>query len=138
MESVTKTFGVIHLTLAAAFGIQFVASPLYDSVTVWLVLDWFVAVGVITGVVFSYIRWISTRHFDHGERVGSGLMLIGSVAVFLMFFEQWFTTRLFPLDNEAWVGDRINLWWQVVTVAFVLVSTQVGAHLLGIGGGTED
>ena len=138
MESVSKTFGVIHLALAAAFGIQFVASPLYDSVTVWLVLDWFVAVGVITGVVFSYIRWMNARQSDHGERVGSGFMLIGSVAVFLMFYEQWFTTRLFPLDNEAWVEDRINLWWQVVTVAFVLVSTQVGGHLLGIGGRAED
>lgn len=138
MEAVKKTFGVIHLLLAAAFGVQFVAAPLYDSVAVWLVLDWLVAVGVVTGVVFSNMRWVNARQSDHGERIGSGVMLVGSVAVLLMFFEQWFTTRLFPVDNEAWVEDRINLWWQVVTVAFVVISTQVGAHLLGIWRLTKD
>ena len=139
LETVKKTFGVIHLALATMFGVHFVVAPLYDSVTswdpvsVWLVLDWLVAVGVITGVVFSYMRWMSARHADFGERLGSGAMMIGAVAVLLMFFEQWFTTRLFPLDNDAWVEDRINLWWQVVTVAFVVVSGQIGVYLLGIG-----
>lgn len=144
MEAVKKTFGVIHLALAAMFGVHFVVAPLYDSVTpwdpvtVWLVLDWLVAVGVVAGVVFSYMRWTSARRANFSERLGSGAMMVGAVVMLLTFFEQWFTTRLFPLDDTGWVEDRINLWWQVVTVAFVIVSGQIGVYLLGIGARRDD
>ena len=133
MEAVKKLFGVIHLVLAIVVGVQFVVAPLYDSVQVWEILNWFMAVGVVAGVVFSYMRWTSAKESDHGERVGSGAMIIGAIAVLLLFFEQWFATRLFPIDNVAWIEDRINLWWQVVDVIFVIVSGEIGMYLLGIG-----
>lgn len=133
MEAVKKLFGVIHLVLAIVVGVQFVVAPLYDSVQVWEILNWFMAVGVVAGVIFSYMRWTSAKESDHGERVGSGAMIIGAIAVLLLFFEQWFATRLFPIDNVAWIEDRINLWWQVVDVIFVIVSGEIGMYLLGIG-----
>ena len=139
MEAVKKIFGVIHLVLAVVVGVQFVVAPLYDdSVPVWEILNWLMAVGVIAGVIFSYTRWTSAKESDHGERVGSGAMLIGAVAVLLLFFEQWFATRLFPIEPDAWVEDRINLWWQVVNVIFVIVSGEIGMYLLGIGHHSDD
>lgn len=138
MEAVKKVFGVIHFVLAIVVGVQFVVSPLYDAVPVWEILNWGMAIGVIAGVIFSYMRWTSARESDHGERVGSGAMLIGAVAVLLLFFEQWFATRLFPLDDAGWVTDRINLWWQVVNVIFVIVSGEIGMYLLGIGHHSDD
>ena len=138
MEAVKKIFGVIHLVLAVVVGVQFIVAPLYDSVPVWEILNWLMAVGVIAGVIFSYMRWTSAKESDHGERVGSGAMIIGAIAVLLLFFEQWFATRLFPIDDPAWVADRINLWWQVVNVIFVIVSGEIGMYLLGIGHHSDD
>lgn len=138
MEAVKKLFGVTHLVLAVVVGVQFVVAPLYDSVPVWEILNWLMAVGVIAGVIFSYMRWTSAKESDHGERVGSGAMIIGAIAVLLLFFEQWFATRLFPIDDPAWVADRINLWWQVVNVIFVIVSGEIGMYLLGIGHHSDD
>ena len=138
MEAVKKIFGVIHLVLAVVVGVQFVVAPLYDSVAVWEILNWLMAVGVVAGVIFSYMRWTSAKESDHGERVGSGAMMIGAIAVLMLFFEQWFATRLFPIENTTWLEDRINLWWQVVDVIFVIVSGEIGMYLLGIGHHSDD
>lgn len=139
MEAVKRIFGAVHLVLAVVIGVQFIVAPLYDAVPVWEILNWLMAVGVIAGVIFSYMRWTSAKASDHGERVGSGAMLIGAIAVLLLFFEQWFTTRIFSSNgDEALILDRINLWWQVVNVIFVIVSGEIGMWLLGIGHHSDD
>lgn len=139
MEAVKRIFGAVHIVLAVVVGVQFIVAPLYDAVPVWEILNWLMAIGVIAGVVFSYIRWTSAKASDHGERVGSGAMLIGAIAVLLLFFEQWFTTRLFASSgDDALILDRINLWWQVVNVIFVIVSGEIGMWLLGIGHHSDD
>lgn len=134
LEALRRIFGVAHLVLAVAVGIHLLVGPLYESTQVWKVLDWFIAIGVIAAVASAYIRWTGTKSLDHGERIGSGAMLIGAVALLLWFFEQWFTTRLFTENGDAaLISDRINLWWQFVTMLFVIVSGEVGMWLLGIG-----
>ncbi len=139
MEAVKRIFGAVHIVLAVVVGVQFIVAPLYDAVPVWEILNWLMAIGVIAGVVFSYMRWTSAKASDHGERVGSGAMLIGAIAVLLLFFEQWFTTRLFASNgDDALILDRINLWWQVVNVIFVIVSGEIGMWLLGIGHHSDD
>ena len=139
MEAVKRIFGAVHLVLAVVIGVQFIVAPLYDAVPVWEILNWLMAIGVIAGVIFSYMRWTSAKASDHGERVGSGAMLIGAIAVLLLFFEQWFTTRIFSSNGDAaMIADRINLWWQVVNVIFVIVSGEIGMWLLGIGHHSDD
>lgn len=139
MEAVKRIFGAVHLVLAVVIGVQFIVAPLYDAVPVWEILNWLMAIGVIAGVIFSYMRWTSAKASDHGERVGSGAMLIGAIAVLLLFFEQWFTTRIFSSNGDAaMIADRINLWWQVVNVVFVIVSGEIGMWLLGIGHHSDD
>lgn len=139
MEAIKRIFGAVHLVLAVVVGVQFIVAPLYDAVPVWEILNWLMAVGVIAGVVFSYMRWTGAKASDHGERVGSGAMLIGAIAVLLLFFEQWFTTRLFASNgDDGLILDRINLWWQVVNVIFVIVSGEIGMWLLGIGHHSDD
>ena len=139
MEAVKRIFGAVHIVLAVVVGVQFIVAPLYDAVPVWEILNWLMGIGVIAGVVFSYMRWTSAKASDHGERVGSGAMLIGAIAVLLLFFEQWFTTRLFASNgDDALILDRINLWWQVVNVIFVIVSGEIGMWLLGIGHHSDD
>lgn len=134
LEALKRMFGVAHLVLAVAVGIHLLVGPLYESTQVWKALDWFIATGVIAAVAFAYIRWTGTMSSDHGKRIGSGAMLIGAVALLLWFFEQWFTTRLFTENGDAaLISDRINLWWQFVTMLFVIVSGDVGMWLLGIG-----
>ena len=55
--------------LALAVAIQFVASWFYDqdvSNDVWAFLNWFMAIGVIAAVAFSYERWRGTDASDAG------------------------------------------------------------------------
>ena len=63
MDSTHRSFGWIHAVLALAVAIQFVASWFYDqdvSNDVWAILNYFMAIGVIAAVAFSYERWRGT------------------------------------------------------------------------------
>ena len=60
MEAVRRCFGLFHVAIAAAVAVQALASETYDaelSSAVWLVLNWLMAVAVVTAGAFSYMRW---------------------------------------------------------------------------------
>lgn len=96
MESARHWLGFFHVAMAAAVAVQVLVSGTYDadlSDTVWLVLNWLMAVAVITAVVFSYRRWRGTDTSARGTRVLPGVMLVASILLLVLYFEQWHHRR---------------------------------------------
>ena len=93
MDLVRRAFGYIHIILGLTVAVQFLASEIYDGDAVgqvWDVLNYFMAIGAIAALVFSYLRVRDADGSDIKEWVASSAMLIASAALFLLYFEQWF------------------------------------------------
>ena len=55
----------------------------------WETLNYFMAVGAIAALIFSYLRARDADKLDLQEWIASSAMLIASSVLFLMYFEQW-------------------------------------------------
>lgn len=135
MDSVKRVFGYIHIILGAVVGLQFLASEIYSddaSGDVWTVLNYFMAVGVIAALVFSYLRARDADGSDLKEWIASSAMLIASAALFLMYIEQWFAWELFVDEGDG--GDFRSMVWILVDVSFPIVNIIVGRYLLRASG----
>lgn len=136
MDAIRRIFGYVHIVLGVAIALQFLASEMYDDdlvIEVWDVLDYFMAIGAIGALVFSYLRSRSVESSDVREWVASTSMLIAAGALFLLFFEQWFAWEIFrDADDEP--GDFRGLLWVMIDVLFVVVNIVVGRYLLRSAG----
>lgn len=130
MSIIKRVFGYIHVLLALAVGIQSVISSTYDqSGDVWGVLNYLMAIGVIAALFFSFVRWRDADSADWKESMTAGVMLMASVALFILFFEQWFGAELFAPDDSA-RSDYRSFIWVANNVMFFVVSGIVGLTLL--------
>ena len=134
MAMIKMVFGYVHIVLGLAVALQFLASDMYSgdaSGDVWDILNYFMAVGAVAALVFSYLRVRDADNSDVKEWVASSAMLIASAALFLMFFEQWFAWTVFTdADAEPWNDDFRSMVWIIVDVSFPIVNIIVGRYLL--------
>ena len=129
MGSAKRCFGLFHVAMAAAVATQALTSESYDaelSNTVWLVLNWLMAVAVITALVFSYQRWRSADAAASAW-ISSRVLLIACALLMMLYFEHW--------SSEFGVGaDGLSLFrrsmWLFIDTLFVLVNVTVGKRLL--------
>ena len=129
MGSAKRCFGLFHVAMAAAVAAQALTSESYDAElfnTVWLVLNWLMAVAVITALVFSYQRWRSADAAASAW-ISSRVLLIACALLMVLYFEQW--------SSEFGVGaDGLSLFrrsmWLFIDTLFVLVNVTVGKRLL--------
>ena len=139
MDLVRRAFGYIHIILGLAVAVQFLASEIYDGDAVgqvWDVLNYFMAIGAIAALVFSYLRVRDADGSDIKEWVASSAMLIASAALFLLYFEQWFAWTVFK-DAGDELGEMRSLVWIVIDVMFPIVNIIVGSYLLRSSGATS-
>ncbi|MYA59525.1 MAG: hypothetical protein F4X40_03050 [Chloroflexi bacterium] len=132
MDLVRRAFGYIHIILGLAVAVQFLASEIYagDAVgQVWDILNYFMAIGAIAALVFSYLRVRDADGSDIKEWIASSAMLIASAALFLLYFEQWFAWTVFK-DAGDELGEARSLGWIVIDVMFPIVNIIVGSYLL--------
>lgn len=140
MDLVKRAFGYIHIILGLAVAVQFLASEIYDGDAVgqvWDILNYFMAIGVIAALVFSYLRSREADRSDMSEWIASSVMLIASAALFLLYFEQWFAWTVFK-DAGDELGDSRSLVWIIIDVMFPIVNIIVGSYLLRSVGSTSD
>ena len=140
MDLVKRTFGYIHIILGLAVAVQFLASEIYDGdavAQVWDILNYFMAIGVIAALVFSYLRSREADRSDMSEWIASSVMLIVSAALFLLFIEQWFAWTVFK-DAGDELGDSRSLVWIMIDVMFPIVNIIVGSYLLRSVRSTSD
>lgn len=132
MDLIKRVFGYIHIVLGLVVAAQFLASEIYDGDAVgqvWDVLNYFMAIGVIAALVFSYLRSREADRADMSEWIASSVMLIASAALFLLYFEQWFAWTVFK-DAGDELGEARTMVWIVIDVMFPIVNIIVGSHLL--------
>ncbi len=132
MDVIKRVFGYVHIVVGLAVAVQFLASEIYDDdavVQVWDILNYFMAIGAIAALVFSYLRSRETDKSDMSEWIASSVMLIASAALFLLYFEQWFAWTVFK-DAGDELGEARTMVWIVVDVMFPIVNVIVGSYLL--------
>ncbi len=139
MAMIKQLFGYIHIVLGSLVALQFLASEIYsdDAVgSVWEVLNYLMAIGVVAALVFSYLRSQQADRSDLAEWIGSTAMLIAAAALFLLYFEQWFAWAVFK-DADDTLGDHRSMVWIIIDVAFPIVNLIVGTHLLRTSGSSS-
>ncbi len=132
MDLIKRSFGYIHIILGLTVAVQFLASEIYDGDAVgqvWDILNYFMAIGAIAALVFSYLRSRDADRSDMSEWVASSVMLIASAALFLLYFEQWFAWTVFK-DAGDELGEARTMVWIVIDVMFPIVNIIVGSYLL--------
>ena len=133
MHPTKQWLGWVHVLLAAVVAVQVAASSFYDeqaSNTVWAFLNWFMAIGVLSAVAVSGVRWRGSAAPGVSARRSSTVLFAASILLLLLFFEQWrFNVAFFQAGGNLLRGPRLLLWL-VVDVLFVLINTAVGTHLL--------
>ena len=138
MEMFKRAFGYVHILLALLIGVHYIVLPVYDyggeEFDLWSVINFFTATGAVFAVLFSFMRWRAAGSSDDGrESIAASVMLVASLAFFVLFFEQWLASRLFA-DELTDAGPAFpnyrSLIWTVIDVVFPIISGVVGVHLL--------
>ena len=132
MDWIKRVFGYVHLILGLVVAAQFVLNEVYSDDAagdVWETLNYFMAVGAIAALIFSYLRARDADKSDLQEWIASSAMLIASSVLFLMYFEQWFASEVFK-DADDELGEFRSIIWIAVDVMFPIVNIIVGSYLL--------
>ena len=132
MGLIKRVFGYIHIILGLAVAAQFLASEIYDGDAVgqvWDILNYFMAIGAIAALVFSYLRVREADGSDIKEWLASSAMLTASAVLFLLYFEQWFAWTVFK-DAGDELGESRSMIWIMIDVMFPIVNVIVGSYLL--------
>ena len=132
MDWIKRVFGYVHLILGLVVAAQFVLNEVYSDDAagdVWETLNYFMAVGAVAALIFSYLRARMTDKSDLREWIASSAMLIASSVLFLMYFEQWFAWEVFK-DADDELGEFRSIIWIAVDVMFPIVNIIVGSYLL--------
>ena len=108
-----RVTSVYLIVLAVVVAVNFIITPLYhpggdEPYTVWEVLNWFMAVGMVITVVASYIqkrRVDADGSSDIKRYLEANAVFYLAVVVFIIFFWNWFSD-LSPNnqpDGQYWV-----------------------------------
>ena len=101
------------ILVAVAIAVNFIVTPWYhpggeEPFTVWEILNYFMAVGMIIALAFSYLekrRVDGDGSADLKGWLGANTIFYATAAVFLLFFWNWFSLRApnAEADGQFWV-----------------------------------
>lgn len=133
MEALKKPVGAYLVLLAIVVAAYFIANPLLvdaiDVPQVWSILDYFMAVGVVLGLLYAYLgkRAVDAEDGVTREYVEANVTFFVVAAVAVLFLHNWFSLLQFGLDDgnhQAWVI------WAFVDTALPLSLGILGCRLL--------
>lgn len=134
MVAVRKVVAVYLLVAAAAVAFHFIFNSFYrdalDTIDVWAVLDWPIALGALAALAVNYHR--RRRHIRNAERatghewLESGAALYASALLALWFFSNWFNFLSVGVEGETVVNGVV---WAFVDPLVVLVFAATGRYL---------
>lgn len=133
MASLRKALGMIMIVLAAAVLVQVVIAAMSDEWgyegDVWGITNWFIAAGILIAFALNIHRALeATSSTEPFERMASTFMLLLITALGLVFFEQWFSVRLFAADDFVLTPVR-SMGWVAINVLFIGVGGATGWRL---------
>ncbi len=131
MDALRRAVGVLLLLTAAIVGIYFVVDQLEVLPFLWAELNYLMAVAIVLGLIFAYLRKrsleaagldrIVTRRY-----LEANILFYGFLLVAMLFFWNWFD-RL--IDDEP-QGIHRNIVWIIVDTVGPLLWGALGMFLL--------
>ncbi len=137
MGILKRVLAVIHIVLAIAVGLNWIATPLYhdgsDSYPVWEFLNYFMAAAVLVALI---VNFLSKRALDREKSDGSlnrpyfeaNLAFYASIVLALWYYWNFFGS-LFPETESAAVGLIHLEMWTLINPLFVLTTGVTGFRL---------
>lgn len=137
MGILKRVLAVIHIVLAIAVGLNWIATPLYhdgsDSYPVWEFLNYFMAATVLVALI---VNFLSKRALDREKSDGSlnrpyfeaNLAFYASIVLALWYYWNFFGS-LFPETESAAVGLIHLEMWTLINPLFVLTTGVTGFRL---------
>ena len=139
MDTLRRIIGVVLIVIGAVVAAHAIIEPLYYASSetsptspIWNIINPFMALAVVLGVIFSYIR---KRGVDHEggapvtrEFLAANALFYGFLFVGILFFWNWFN-----IQNPDFTGvglDAISLVWGFIDAALPLLSGALGLSLL--------
>ena len=137
MQILNRLVGALLLLTAAIVGIYFVVDQLEVLPFLWGELDYLMALALVLGVIFAYLRKrslesagldriVTRRYFE------ANLLFYGFVAMAMLFFWNWFDLLV---DADPQDTDH-NIVWIIVDTLAPLLWGALGIFLLR--GGKDD
>lgn len=138
MDALRKPVGAYLVLVAIAVAVFFIINPLLDDsievADVWQILDYFMAVALVLGIIYAYL---GKRAVDADDGVNRAYLEANAIffavaAVTVLFFHNWFSLLAFgagSLDgnDQAWVI------WAAVDTALPLTLGVLGCKLFREG-----
>ncbi|MCY4088181.1 MAG: hypothetical protein OXG37_15170 [Actinomycetia bacterium] len=123
------------MATGVAVAVNLAATPLYhdgaSEYPVWKVLNWFMAVGVVTVLATVFLNRRTQGNREEGcprcALVG-GVVFYASVVLASLFFWEWFWT----LNPDSETGDAVTshlVYFPVVDMLYTVVVLVVGRRL---------
>ena len=130
MSILIRAAAAYLVLLAAVVAVNFIVTPLYhpggdEPFTVWEILNWFMAVGMVIALAGSYVekrRVDGDGSADLKRYLEANAVFYGAVAVFILFFWNWFSS-LSP-NNEA-----DGQFWAVIDTLMPIVMGVAGCRM---------
>ena len=132
MEMLKRPLAVILGLMAIGVLLHFVFSPFYeelvDNVTIWHILNWIMAAGVIITLITTCIQ----KRGVEADRGNTNTYICVSVAFYaaailtVLFFWNWFDDLTVGEDGQS--QTRRN-YWVVINTLFIVLVGAVSAHL---------
>ena len=137
MQILNRLVGALLLLTAAIVGIYFVVDQLEVLPLLWGELDYLMALALVLGVIFAYLRKrslesagldriVTRRYFE------ANLLFYGFIAMAMLFFWNWFDLLV---DADPQDTDH-NIVWIIVDTVAPLLWGALGIFLLR--GGKDD
>ncbi len=131
MQTLKKPLSVILGLIAAAVLFHFVFTPFYegsvDAGSIWTVLNWFMALGVVIALAVTYI---DRRGAGAGH--GANAYICANVAFYaagvlaVLFFWNWFDSLTIGEEGQS---QTRRVFWPVIDVWFIMLMGSVRARL---------
>ncbi len=138
METIRKPLSVVLGLMVVAVLFHFVLNPFYedtvDAISVWHVLNWIMAVGIIITLVLTFVRRgrldtdsATTTH------ICVNVAFYVAVVLAILFFWNWFDDLTAGEDGQSVTR---GYYWVMINVTFVVLVGTVSARLWK--GGAQD
>ena len=131
METIRKPLSVVLGLMAVAVLFHFVLNPFYedavDAISVWHVLNWVMAVGILITLALTYVRR-GRLGADSATTTYICVNVAFYVAVVLaiLFFWNWFDDLTAGEDGQS---PTRGYYWVIINVTFVVLVGTVSARL---------
>ena len=130
MSVLIRAAAAYLVLLAVVIAVNFIITPLYhpggdEPFTVWEILNWFMAVGMVIALAASYVdkrRVDGDASADVKRYIEANVVFYATVVVFLLYFWNWFS--LLSPNNQA-----DGQFWAVIDTLMPVVLGVIGCRM---------